>query len=641
MMLRRAGQLLSRFRRTPTATSLPATSVQPPRVWADDLAEAGTTADAWVRERLTRDALYVNVDAAAIERLRRDHPRLAQMTIEAATRVLQHEFDLLGSGPYTPHDPDRQPHAGGYTPIDWYLDPVARRRFLHGVSIAEWDLYRMRPGRADVKLPWELARCQHWAVLGQAYRLTGDDRFALEIANELRDFMEANPIGTAVNWACTMDVALRAANWAIGLELVRSCPSLTEEFWHEAYRALFDHGVFIENHLENSYEVTSNHFLSNIVGLFFLAAVFDDLPGGRDWNGRCRGWLAQEMQVQVLPDGADYESSIPYHRLVTELFLGALRLADHRGTPLPETFRDRLRAMIEFLSAVQRPDGLMPQVGDAADGRLHILSGYGTWQPQDARHLFGPAAGVFQRPEWMANGGEWGDWEAAWWGFTPMETASADSRPAESVRHFPHAGLTVVRRGGDYLLITNGIVGTGGFGNHKHNDQLGFEYHVDGAPILVDPGTYVYTSDPDTRNLFRSTLSHNTISVDGEEQNEFRPEGLFRMFERANPEHLKVDNAKGLGSYRGRHRGYTRLADPIVHERTFVLSRADGTLAITDLLQGRGLHRFRWHFHFAPGVEVSLASDHVVDILAGSTSLKMSVPASLRPTLGGAGYSPA
>ena len=34
------------------------------------------------------------------------------------------------------------------------------------------------------------------------------------------------------------------------------------------------------------------------------------------------------MTVQVLPDGADYESSIPYHRLVTELFLGSSRLAE-------------------------------------------------------------------------------------------------------------------------------------------------------------------------------------------------------------------------------------------------------------------------------------------------------------------------
>jgi uncharacterized heparinase superfamily protein len=210
----------------------------------------------------------------------------------------------------------------------------------------------------------------------------------------------------------------------------------------------------------------------------------------------------------------------------------------------------------------------------------------------------------------------------------------------DGTRHFPHAGLTVIRRGGDYLLITNGIVGTGGFGNHKHNDQLGFEYHVDGAPILVDPGTYVYTSDPDARNLFRSTLSHNTVSVDGEEQNEFRPEGLFRMFERANPEHLEVDDEKGLGTYRGRHRGYTRLADPIVHERTFVLSRADGTLAITDLLKGRGLHRLRWHFHFAPGVAVAIAAECRVEIRAHGRALAMNVPPNLEPMLTAGWYSP-
>src|SRR5436190_14363776 len=37
--------------------------------------------------------------------------------------------------------------------------------------------------------------------------------------------------------------------------------------------------------------------------------------------------------------------------------------------------RSRVREMIAFLAAVTRPDGLMPQVGDADDGRLHIFEG--------------------------------------------------------------------------------------------------------------------------------------------------------------------------------------------------------------------------------------------------------------------------
>ena len=581
----------------------------------------------------------MNVRQAHLERLRAEHPRVVDATIRAAERVVQHEFDLLGSGPYHPHDPDRDVRQNGYRPIDWYLDPVSGLRFQRGIPIGAWNLEQMRPGRADVKLPWEIARCQHWPLLGQAYQLTGDERFAAEIASELDDFMEANPIGTAVNWACTMDVALRAANWALGLELVRSSPALAPAFWSRAYEALFDHGTFIESHLENTYEVTSNHFLSNVVGLFFVAGVFDDVPRGRQWDSQCRGWLVQEMQVQVLPDGADYESSVPYHRLVAELFLGAARLAEYKRVPLPPGFMQRLRSMFEFLEAVLRPDGLMPQIGDADDGRLHIMSGYGQWQPQDGRHLFGPAGCLFDDASWRGVDGERGRWESAWWGFEPVPAGATPRAPSE-LRHFPRAGLTVMRRGRDYLLVTNGVVGTGGFGNHKHNDLLGFEYHVDGVPVLIDPGSYVYTSDPDARNLFRSTRSHNTVSIDGEEQNEFRPEWLFRMFEHSNPEHLEVDDIGECMTYRGRHGGYTRLPQPIVVERRFTLSRRDGGLAITDVLDGTGTHRIRWHFHFAPKVEVTIARADCIEIQAGATVLGMSVPPSLRPTLATAWYSP-
>jgi hypothetical protein len=635
-MFAKASRLLSRLRKV---RSLPRQVVQP-RQWVDELAEAGTLADEWIARRLQRPALYVNVSDATVDWMHRECSEQVTITMAAASRVLDHEFDLFGSGPYRPDDPDRSAAENGYRPIDWYLDPVTGLRFPRGVPLANWDFERLRPGRADIKFPWELARCQHWPLLGQAYRLSGDDRFALEIANELRDFVEANPIGTSVNWVCTMDVALRAANWAIGLQLVRSCPALTSAFWQDAYRALFDHGVFIEGHLENTYEVTSNHFLSNVVGLFFLAAVFDDLPRGREWNRRCRGWLVEELKVQILMDGADYESSVPYHRLVTELFLGAARLANLTGEPLPQPVRDRLRSMVAFLAAVERPDGLMPQVGDADDGRLHVLSGYGTWRPQDARHLFGPAGGFFQNNEWAPRGGEWGPWETAWWGLDPSTRQPAIPLAQDALSHFPQAGLTVMRRGHDYLLVTNGIVGTAGFGNHKHNDLLGFEYHVDGTPVFVDPGSYVYTSDPDARNLFRSTRSHNTVSIDGEEQNELRPGWLFRMFEQANPEHLEVKEADGCMSYRGRHRGFTRLAQPVVVERTLTLSRTDSSLKIADVLEGQGEHRIRWHFHFAPGVQVTIAADDHIEIQTARLSLGMRIPPALRPTLAAVWYSP-
>lgn len=596
---------------------------------------AWTPDAAWVATRRSSGATYFDLDAAAVAQAVTAWPAMAAGVVRAAERTMRHEFDLLGSGPFVPVDPDR-PAIAGYQPIDWYLDPVRNLRFPRGIHHKAWNLYEMRPGNADVKYPWELARCQHWVTLGQAYRQTGDERFAGEIAAQLDDFVAANPVGIGINWTCTMDVGLRAVSWVVALDLVRSSASLDEAFWSRAYAALFDHGLFIRGNLENTYEVTSNHFLSNVVGLWFLAALFDTVDEGRAWATFARASLETEIDVQVLPDGADFESSVPYHRLVAELFLGSARLAEHRGQPLSAHYRSRAGDMVEYLAAVTRPDGLMPQSGDADDGRLHVCGGVSMTSPQDGRHLLGPAAVMFGRDEWMALGGEAAGWEAAWWGL-PALRIPAIAAPI-AARLFPDAGHAVVRDGGLYLLITNSIVGTKGFGNHKHNDQLGFEYHVNGTPIVVDPGSYVYTSDPAARNQFRGTAYHNTLMIDEVEQNEFNPEWLFRMFEKAQAEHVQF-TAGAQVEYRGRHTGYSRLASPVTHERSFDLDRASGRLEIVDRLSGAARHRLSWHFHFAPGVTATLAAGTCVLQSAGAV-VSLQFPAALQAGLTDAWYSP-
>jgi hypothetical protein len=578
---------------------------------------------------------YAGATRAAIAELRNALPDHTGTLISAADRTMKHEFNLLGSGWFVPDDPAR-PRRGGYQPIDWYLDPVRALRFPVGVPHKQWNLYEMRPGNADVKYPWELARCQHWVTLAQAYRLTGNQTYADEIALQLDDFVEANPVGIGINWTCTMDVGLRAVNWVIALDLVRDS-ALDADAWSRAGQALFDHGLFIRANLENNYEVTSNHFLSNVLGLWFLASMFDDLDDGRAWGEFARQALETEIDVQVLPDGADFESSVPYHRLVTELFLGAARLGDLRGDVLSSHYRSRVRDMVSYLAAVTRPDGLMPQSGDADDGRLHVFGGLGTATPQDGRHLFGPASIMFAQPQWMALGGAAAAWEAAWWGFD----YSAPPVPAMITvgKLFADAGHAVGRRNGHYLLITNSVVGTKGFGNHKHNDQLSFEYHASGQPVIVDAGSYVYTSDPAARNAFRGTAIHNTVTVDGVEQNEFNPEWLFRTFEQAKAEHLAFAADEDTLRYRGRHVGYLRLPEGVAHERAFDFDLRTGRLRIEDQLIGSGEHDLRWHFHLAPGIDASSGSSAWT--LSGmGVSVRLIVPPDLQGAVEDTWYSP-
>ncbi|CAN5431167.1 hypothetical protein BH11PSE11_BH11PSE11_02490 [soil metagenome] len=582
----------------------------------------------------------MNIDAAALELLAQTLPQRVAATLGAADRVLEHRFTMLGAIDFVPLDPARKTLHSGYRPIDWNLDPVSGERFPTGFPHKEWNMQTMRPGAADIKLPWELARCQHWATLGQAWRLSREPKYAVEIIKQLRDFVEANPVGMGVNWVCTMDVAIRAANWAIGLQLIGDCDAISDADWRYAYGQLLAHGHFIRGNLEDKYEITSNHFLSNVAGLFYVAAVCRDIPEGRAWIEWCLGMFEREVDIQILEDGADFESAVPYHRLVIELFLGGFAIAKHLGHAMSPHYVEKLSAMVDYLVAVMRPDGLMPQLGDADDGRLHILSDYGYLKPQDARHILAPASIYLRRPEWQACAGEVAIWEAGWWGCAlPSISAVAEKRWPDVAKLFPQAGHAVSRHGGNYLVATNAIVGTVGFGNHKHNDQLGFELHVDGLPLIVDPGSHVYTGNPASRNKYRGTAFHNTIAVDHEEQNEINPEWLFRMFEKSNPEHLDCASEGATFRYRGRHKGYTRFPHPVIHERAFVHDRNSGKLEITDTLEGEGVHLVSWHFHLAPGVEATQV-DGGYELTSGNRRFLLRCPNELRGEIKPSFYSP-
>lgn len=593
----------------------------------------------WLAGLRSSPRLFPVAPSQAVTRLHNEMPEQADAAIKAAERILRHEFDLLGSGTYRPVDSERST-GSGYLPIDWNIDPISGLRFPSGIHYKNWDMSKMRPGMADIKLPWELARCQHWTTLAQAWLLTNDSRFADEIFAERADFDETNPVGYGIHWTCTMDVAIRAANWALALEMIRTYQA-PEDVWIAAYRSLFEQGQFIRSNLEDKYEVTSNHFLSNVVGLFYLARVFQESPEASEWEEFSRSAIEREMQVQILPDGADFESSVPYHRLVAELFLGAIKVANHSGKPFSGHLRSRLQDMVEFLLGVLRPDGLMPQLGDADDGRLHILTDYGTWNPQDARHLLASASHVLGVAEWRHYSGTKGIWEAFWWsGGADPDGFRADPPPPLE-RHFPDAGIAIHRSPQAYLAITNGIVGTKGFGNHKHNDLLGFEYHPAGIPLIVDPGSYVYTSDLAARNVFRGTAYHNTLMVDGVEQNETNPEWIFRLFEKASPETLEYRTTEEAFIYRGRHSGYTRLEYPVIHERSFELTRDNGTLTITDRLEGSGPHKLGWHFHLVPSVEVAL-EDREIRLFQKEAGVlwQLTVPAGVTISCSSAWYSP-
>lgn len=471
--------------------------------------------------------------------------------VASADRVLAHRFDLLGSGPRD---------LGGRLP--WDTDFKSGRRWpakhISGTTISY-------PDGSDIRIPWELSRGQHLPVLAAAHRLTGDARYLDEIGAQLRDWIARNPVELGPNWACTMDVAIRAANWVAALALCREAAA-GQPWLASVLRSLLLHGRFIRGHLEWS-DVRGNHYLSDVVGLLVVAALFRG-EEGRLWSDWAAAELVRELDHQVNPDGTDHEASIPYHRLVTELFACGLQAADALAPGVIEQrHRSRLDDMLSFTAHYTRPDGLAPQVGDADDGRFLPLDGYGTTDHRWHGHLF--------------------------------EQADRSVPAVAGSAAYPDGGYYVVRRGELYLLVRCGSTGMAGRGGHSHNDQLSFELCWAGQPMVIDPGTYVYTAEPAARNLFRSTGYHSTLRVDGGEQNELRGDLLFLLPDRTRAECVAWDAAGEPAVFEGLHHGYEGLRPGALHSRRITAHTA-GRVVVEDVVESAGEHELEWTFPLAP-----------------------------------------
>jgi heparinase II/III-like protein len=520
------------------------------------------------------------------------YPHLADRTRWAADQALRHVVDLLGSGPIALDEP-----------IDWHADftcnPVIS--WPPNVLAEDQDYLRLREP-CDVKVPWELSRCHHWVTLGRAYALDQDPRYAREFVAQLDAWLDRNPWPYGVNWGRAMEVAVRAVNWIWAAALFADAPEFDTRSRVRLLKALLQHGRHILDNLEFS-TTNGNHYLSNGVGLLFLGVLYPEFAGTDAWRRKGKAIVWGEIEHQVHPDGVDFEQAIGYQGLVIDFWASCLRLCDLNGVAVPPSARARLARMFDFTLAYTRPDGTFPQVGDNDDGRLAGLDD----EPVGShRRLLAVGGALFDRGDLLAAAGE--ALETAVW-LCGSEVLTAPRAPAEPrSRAFPDGGFYVMRAPDALMLVDAGEVGMRGIGGHGHNDVLSFDLWAAGAPLLVDPGTYVYTADPPARQALRATAAHNSLRVDGRETSRLGGDHwLWRIEDDAHPRVLRWESDAMHDLLEAEHDGYRRLPMPVTHRRLIHFNKLACAWRIDDSILGEGEHLIELFFHPARPI------DEVVD----------------------------
>ncbi|MGI5411854.1 alginate lyase family protein [Streptomyces chartreusis] len=485
---------------------------------------------------------------------------------------------------------------------DWCHDPKTGRRAPWGYA---FDVpYRSEDTVGDIKQIWEPSRHQYLTVLAAAYAITGDERYAERVAEHLRSWWAANAPLRGVHWISGIELGIRLLSWVWIRRLLEGWPGAAglfednpvalDQIWHhQRWLAAFPSRGSSAN----------NHVIAEAAGQFAAACAFDWFPSSARWRADALRSLERHLRANTFGSGLNRELATEYHGLVLELGLAAVAEADAAGVPVPATVRLVLLRMTDALAAVVDNRLRPPRQGDADDGHGLIVDGTGTdrWAS-----LLATGDAVFGRLAWWPEV-TGGDVRTPLLAALIRPGAIEVTRPASRPAHFADAGMTVLRGPEEIWCRCDG--GPHGFlsiAAHAHADALSVEVRHDGVDVLADPGTYCYHGQPEWRRYFRSTLGHNTLQLDGDDQSVSG--GPFLWTRHARSRVLVADTSgENVARWCAEHDGYQGS----VHRRQVELTAAARELRIVDEVSGPS-RAVRLAFHLGPAITAELVGNRAV-----------------------------
>jgi len=302
---------------------------------------------------------------------------------------------------------------------------------------------------------------------------------------------------------------------------------------------------FLSNRLE--FHLLGNHLLENLFALLMGGVFF----GEQKWMDKAQKLLVQQLDEQVLPDGAHFELSPMYHQII---LFRLLELIDwytkwkNKEVDFESFLRDKAAKMLSWLKQISFSNGDIPHFNDSAEGIA-----YGTgWLLH-----YGAIVGI----------------------------APEDGLPLKE------SGYRCFNIGNYECRVDVAPIGAAYQPGHAHADALSFVLYIDGKPFLAELGTSTYQIG-NKRNEERSTQAHNTVVVNNQNQSELW--GGFRVGKRARVDILQ----DGSDCLAAQHDGYKSLG--MLHRRSFRFNQNE--IIVEDKTEGRNDREAIAYFYIHPSV---------------------------------------
>lgn len=452
------------------------------------------------------------------------------------------------------------------------------------------DWWRIMNG--DNEFLFQLNRHRFLISLGQAYQLSGDEKYAECFARILSDWItrvEPQPHGN--NPWRSLEVGIRGEHWTQAMAYVSGSSAITAELKNEYLKSLAVHAdVLCKTH--TGFHKCSNWGIIQDCGLLCIGAELDN----DEYIELAVTRLIEETRLQVMADGVHWEQSCTYHNEILLRLLNAIRILKSKGRIVPESLLETVNKMMDVNIAWIKPDGRQPLFGDSDNNLLY--------------DLFAQASLVLSREDLKSCAGATLDYESVWlFGSAGIEMYEKMIAQPIEIKDalLEDSGNYILRHAGNgkinYLCMHNGYTGAG----HAHADKLHIDLSIANEDILVDAGRYTYVING-TRKKFKRAQAHNTTTVGNKSFLNMRGWGYWDSALAVQYPVLQNDKCVLIG---GAHLGYQRLFGGVYAERQVLFIKPNIYILI-DGFRTSFPHSYQQYFHFNPDGDVSINGNEVL-----------------------------